>query len=225
MRKDGVLENLVAILSRYDVVLFQEIRDSSGTAIAGLMDALNAATGNQYAIELSERLGRTEQRAICLYLQAIKSSGHSSYVFDDGPELMTTRSSESPMSFTSAQLSMTTTLHWSAFTPPKHAFDEIDALFPVYEDAIAKLGDEDIILLGDLNASCNYVRQSRIDNLVLRQDDRFTWHIDDYADTTTSNTKCAYDRFITSGTVTERVDNDATQVFYFDQAYSLDQPT
>ena len=43
MRKDGVLENLVAILSRYDVVLFQEIRDSSGTAIAGLMDALNAA--------------------------------------------------------------------------------------------------------------------------------------------------------------------------------------
>ena len=57
-------------------------------------------------------------------------------------------------------------------TSPKHAFDEIDALFPVYEDAIAKLGDEDIILLGDLNASCNYVRQSRIDNLVLRQDDQ-----------------------------------------------------
>ena len=77
MRKDGVLENLVAILSRYDVVLFQEIRDSSGTAIAGLMDALNAATGNQYAIELSERLGRTsEQRAICLHLQAVKSRGH-----------------------------------------------------------------------------------------------------------------------------------------------------
>ena len=227
MRKDGVLENLVAILSRYDVVLFQEIRDSSGTAIAGLMDALNAATGNQYAIELSERLGRTSSKEQYAYIyKPSKVEVTSSYVFDDGPEPDDDAFEREPyvVHFSATQHDYDFTLV-GIHTSPKHAFDEIDALFPVYEDAVAKLGDEDIILLGDLNASCNYVRQSRIDNLVLRQDQRFTWHIDDYADTTTSNTKCAYDRFITSGTVTERVDNDATQVFYFDQAYSLDQPT
>ena len=86
MRKDGVLENLVAILSRYDVVLFQEIRDSSGTAIAGLMDALNAATGNQYAIELSERLGHIQQGAIRIYLQAVEGRGHYKLRVDDGAE-------------------------------------------------------------------------------------------------------------------------------------------
>ncbi|MEC8051401.1 MAG: endonuclease/exonuclease/phosphatase family protein [Myxococcota bacterium] len=227
MRKDGVLENLVAILSRYDVVLFQEIRDSSGTAIAGLMDALNAATGNQYAIELSERLGRTSSKEQYAYIyKPSKVEVTTSYVFDDGAEPDNDAFEREPyvVHFSATQHDYDFTLV-GIHTSPKHAFDEIDALFPVYQDAVAKLGDEDIILLGDLNASCNYVRQSRIDNLILRQDQRFTWHIDDYADTTTSNTKCAYDRFITSGTVTGRVDSEATQVFYFDQAYSLDQPT
>ena len=41
-RKDDVMERLVDILTRYDIVLIQEIRDSSGRAILSLLGQLNA---------------------------------------------------------------------------------------------------------------------------------------------------------------------------------------
>ena len=224
MRKDKVVPHLVTILSRYDLVLFQEIRDSSGTAFVNLMNQLNAATGNQYEMTLSSRLGRTSSKEQYAYIyKPAKLTLTGAYEYDDGPEPNDDSFEREPYvaHFNSVTHSYDFTLV-GVHTSPKKAFAEIDALLPVYQDALEEFDDEDIILLGDLNASCNYVRASRIETLALRQDARFVWHIDDDADTTTSGTKCAYDRFITTGTVTERVDNEATQVFYFDQAYSLD---
>ena len=224
MRKTEVVPQLVTILSRYDLVLFQEIRDSSGLAIAELMAALNAATNNQYEIALSSRLGRTTSKEQYAYIyKPAKLSLTRAYEYDDGEEPSNDTFEREPYvaHFSSVEHGYNFTLV-GVHTSPKHAFDEIDALLPVYEDAVSEFSDEDVILLGDLNASCNYVRASRIDTLALRQDARFAWHINDDADTTTSGTNCAYDRFITTGTVTERVDADATQVFYFDQAYNLD---
>lgn len=224
MRKDEVVPHLVNILSRYDLILFQEIRDSTGSAFVNLMNALNGATGNQYTMTISDRLGRTSSKEQYAYIyKSAKLELNEAYEYDDGPD-----NGNDPFEREPYVAHFRSPVHDYDFTlvgihtSPKHAFDEIDALLPVYEEAKETFDDEDVILLGDLNASCNYVRNSRIDTLALRQDNRFAWHIDDDADTTTSGTKCAYDRFITTGTVTERVDAGATQVFYFDQAYSLD---
>ena len=83
-------------------------------------------------------------------------------------------------------------------------------------------GDDDVIIMGDFNASCNYVRASHFENISLRTDQRFTWHILDSADTTTSKTVCAYDRFVTTSAMTDRVTQEGASVFYFDQAFDLD---
>ena len=42
---------------------------------------------------------------------------------------------------------------------------------------------------------CTYANQASLDNLVLRKNSSFHWLIPDTADTTNTNTICAYDRF------------------------------
>ena len=53
-----------------------------------------------------------------------------------------------------------------------------------------------ILILGDLNADCSYLPQSKMSQVILRNDSRFHWLIADDVDTTVSNTDCAYDRSI-----------------------------
>ena len=48
--------------------------------------------------------------------------------------------------------------------------------------------------MGDLNADCSYVSNTKHANLDLIVDTNFTWWIDKEADTTTSGSDCAYDR-------------------------------
>lgn len=50
-----------------------------------------------------------------------------------------------------------------------------------------------MILLGDLNADCSYLKET--DPISLK-DPAYIWLIGDDADTTVSQTDCAYDRFI-----------------------------
>ena len=69
---------------------------------------------------------------------------------------------------------------------------ELNALVGVYNQTSALLGTTNGVLLGDFNADCQYLSNSRYNQLRLVTDGRFTWLLD--KDTTTTNTVCAYDR-------------------------------
>jgi hypothetical protein len=57
-----------------------------------------------------------------------------------------------------------------------------------------KEGEPDVILLGDLNADCTYLKPS---SGIALKDPEYTWVVPDGTDTTVStNTHCAYDRMI-----------------------------
>ena len=56
------------------------------------------------------------------------------------------------------------------------------------------VGSSNIMLMGDFNADCSYVSNSKKEQLVLRTKAKYHWLIGDDADTTTSATDCAYDR-------------------------------
>jgi hypothetical protein len=59
MDKPDVPNVLVRTISRYDLILVQEVRDSSGEAIQELFQLLNTS---KYSLLLSERLGRTSSK-------------------------------------------------------------------------------------------------------------------------------------------------------------------
>ena len=50
-------DHIITILARYDLVLVQEIRDKSETAIVELLKKLRSKTGKNYRMALSKRLG------------------------------------------------------------------------------------------------------------------------------------------------------------------------
>ena len=72
--------------------------------------------------------------------------------------------------------------------------NEINALIHVHAAVEQHWNTDDIIIMGDLNADCRYVKEHELPHLLLRKDPRFIWLIDDDVDTTVSSTDCAYDR-------------------------------
>lgn len=54
---------------------------------------------------------------------------------------------------------------------------------------------QNIIILGDLNADCDYLRKKDLPNITLLNDPKkYTLLIPTGVDTTVGNTKCTYDR-------------------------------
>ena len=73
-------------------------------------------------------------------------------------------------------------------------FSELNQLIVAYNEAASHFGTEDALILGDLNADCTYLSQSRYEELNLVTDSRFKWLINTTSDTTTTSSNCAYDR-------------------------------
>ena len=80
----------------------------------------------------------------------------------------------------------------TAHTSPSINIQELQGLEWFYKQA-EKEGEKDIIILGDLNADCSYLKAS--DSISLK-DPGYIWLIPDSIDTTVSSTDCAYDRII-----------------------------
>lgn len=78
---------------------------------------------------------------------------------------------------------------------PSDAEAEIDGLVKVYEETVQKFFTFNVLLLGDMNADCSYVKDSAYGRLHFTTDSRFSWLIDKLTDTTVATgTHCAYDR-------------------------------
>ena len=77
---------------------------------------------------------------------------------------------------------------------PDTAVTEINHLEEVFTDAATRFRTRDIVIMGDLNADCSYVRKSDWKNIPMKADPAVHWLITDDIDTTVSATDCAYDR-------------------------------
>ncbi|MHA2065118.1 MAG: hypothetical protein ACXABY_12145, partial [Candidatus Thorarchaeota archaeon] len=81
-------------------------------------------------------------------------------------------------------------------TSPGINRDELAGLEYFFIQAVSDPGmgvNEDVVVLGDLNAGCSYLGQ---DEEILLRNPEYIWAIPDNADTTVSQTNCSYDRFI-----------------------------
>nr|XP_054751436.1 deoxyribonuclease-1-like [Lytechinus pictus]XP_054751437.1 deoxyribonuclease-1-like [Lytechinus pictus] len=221
MGKPDVVEVLTKIIKRYDMVLIQEIRDADQVAIYQLLDEVNSASGNQYAMALGPRVGRTsskEQYAYFYKHSEFQVKGSFTYEepndeFEREPYVVNFKSLKS--------LSVSDFTVIGLHAKPDDAVNEIDSLPAVYEEAAKKYGTDASIIMGDLNADCSYVGQNDWDDISLWTDNRFDWLIADNADTTVSSTNCAYDRIVLAGI--DEGDRSSGFVFNFQSYYRLTQ--
>lgn len=230
MSNDTLSTYIVQILSRYDIALVQEVRDSHLTAVGKLLDRLNQEDPNAYHYIVSEPLGRSTYKERYLFVfRPDQVSVLDSYLYDDGCEPCgnDTFSREPAVvkfssPFTQVKEFAIVPLH----AAPQDAVAEIDSLYDVYLDVRQKWGLEDIMLMGDFNAGCSYVTHSHWSSIRLRTTPTFQWLIPDTADTTATATHCAYDRIVVTGTLLQNaIVPGSAGPFDFQAAYGLSNQT
>ena len=198
---DTRVAEMAGKISNYDIVAVQEIKDIQQTAPYILQDGIDEIS--EYGMVLSNRTGAfcesksssqiSEQYAFYYDNETIKSLDSGQHYpntdceFTREPFAARFSSAEFDHSF------VLITLH----IDPDDALNETEALVNVFEWAKFQYPDEDdFILLGDLNADCNYASSSELDELDIRNGD-YQWIIPDGTNTNIAeSSSCAYDRMI-----------------------------
>jgi hypothetical protein len=201
--------------------LIQEIRDASGVAIVNLLEFVNQQNNGQYKMILGSREGRSsskEQYAFFYRKDLLESVSYFDYsdpgdLFEREPLIAYWHFLPTNEEF------FTIGLH----SKPEDAFNELQALYNVYYFAEDYFHNNKSILMGDFNADCTYLSDSQFNQLSITQDSQLTWQISKAWDTTSGNSNCAYDQFVTTGSFTNRV--SGVNIFNYQQNYGLDETT
>ncbi|XP_050973812.1 deoxyribonuclease I-like 1-like isoform X2 [Labeo rohita] len=181
-----VMEILVKIISRCDLSLIQEVRDSKGEAVSALLMSLNRFDKSHIYTHLeSKRMGKKTYKEQYVYiyrkdmLQVQEQYQHPEFndstVFAREPFIIWIRS---PTTLVKNFVLI------GQHTCPKSAMKEMEALYEVFQTVRKKWKTENVMFLGDLNAACSYVTNKGLKNVRLRSDPKFHWLIKDEQDTT-----------------------------------------
>lgn len=226
MDKPDVVDVLKKTIALYDIILIQDIRDASQTAIYELLDNVNNLQVGVWGLALSPRLGRTSSKAqYAFFYNKGNVDVINQYVWNDTASDVFEREPFAVRFRTTPSYGVGEFGFIGIQVKPSDAVSEIDKLTDVYDDIAAKWNLTDIIIGGNFDAGCSYVKTSDWPNIRLRQQSRFFWVIDDTVDTTTSTTTfCAYDRLVLAGShlVSSYLANSSS-VFRFDSYFNLNQ--
>ncbi|XP_048407857.1 deoxyribonuclease-1 [Stegostoma tigrinum] len=218
---------IVNLVRRYDIILIQEVRDADLSAVRTLMNKLNSSSKQTYSYTVSDPLGHStyKERYLFVYRNSVVSVVNS-YLYNDGSE--TTGHvifSREPflVKFSSRYSDIPDFIIMPQHTSPSSAVKEIDALYDVFLDARIRLGTDNMLIMGDLNADCSYVKPTDWAHIRLRKNSQFQWLIPDSADTTCAiTTNCAYDRIIAVGSeMKNAVIDGSAGVYNFTKVFSL----
>ncbi len=215
-KKADVLEVLADIVTNFDVIAVQEIRDSSGEAMPRLMERVHTRD-TRYRYVISDRLGRSvskEQYAFVYRTNIVQCSGASVYrdtndVYERPPYIG---------HFAAGIFTFTLII---VHTKPTDAEREIDGLIRVIAGTTRHATNKDIIVLGDLNADGTYFSEKTTTGI---RDERFCWSITDDMDTTIAESERTYDRIIFLKKYTVEDWSGKAGVFRFDIIYRLAMP-
>ncbi|XP_062495489.1 deoxyribonuclease-1-like isoform X3 [Pezoporus occidentalis] len=204
MSNQTIADIIVSILSGYDITLVQEVRDADLSAVKKLTDQLNSMSLHPYSFLDSIPLGRTsyKEQYVFIYRSDMVSVLESYYYNDSCGSGGTNAFSRDPfiVKFSSPTTQVEEFVMVPLHAEPSRAAEEINALYDVYTDVVNKWATNNIFLLGDFNADCSYVTSAQWQSIHLRSLDDCEWLIPDSADTTVSDTDCAYDRIVACGT-------------------------
>jgi len=199
INKTIVKDYLPKIVRNYDIVVIQELRDSSNFTISELVNLLP-----EYNILVSPRLGRSNSKE--QYVVIYKNSEvFGSEVYPDDSDVFEREPYSFYVKIGDYDFSLIT-IH----IKPTDAENEIRYLKLVIDYFTHHNKDKDFILLGDFNADCGYYNENK---KVLSQ---YEWVISNDQDTTVASSSCTYDRIITN------LDYSTGGVFRFDEAFGLE---
>jgi len=179
-RNEFVMGALGNIIDDYDILAFQEIRDESQTSFEKLM----LEELPEYNYKLSPRLGRTSSKEQYAFIYRTGIIVEDEMVYDDYNDVFEREPYMAKFTVGTYDFVLIV-IH----IKPTDAQEEIRHLQEVIDFTRGYYKDNDVFIIGDLNADCSYYEPGTY----LTQ---YEWLIKDDADTTTSLSHCAYDRII-----------------------------
>ena len=165
LAKTWVVDILAKVVRHFDIVAIQEVRAQEDTILPNFVAAINA-DGSRYDFVIGPRLGRTvstEQYAFVFDTNRIEVDRSAIGTMSDPSDLLhrepfvarfrtRANSAAAPFSF------------WmvNSHTDPDEVKSEVDALAGAFQIMqTARPDEDDVILLGDLNASEQQLGQAR----------------------------------------------------------------
>jgi len=202
---------IVSIIRSYDIVAIQEISDSSNRVAGMLLQQINRRSGPQYAMSLSPRTGQQQSdlrkaEQYAFYYRTNLVEILENHLFNDErlnnfarePWIARFRTLNSQQTF------VVITIH----TVPINTISEINGLHYVVEETRNLWPQENnYIILGDMNAACQYATSQEVNNTLLHSS-QYVWIVPDSADTNVASTNCAYDRIIITENMRTRYSNN-----------------
>ncbi|KAM9350716.1 deoxyribonuclease-1-like 1 [Symphorus nematophorus] len=204
-KKSNVMHTLTRIISRCDVCLLQEVRDSKEKALPLLLENLNRYDSDHvYDVVTSERLGRSdsyqEQYAFVYRTDTVKVTGQYQYPDTKPGDVDAFAREPFVVRFKASKTAIKEFVLIPQHTTPSNTTKELDALYDVLQHVMKRWRTEDVMLLGDFNADCGYLAKKNRKNVRLITEKGLYWLIPDKADTTVrSSTSCTYDRIVVHG--------------------------
>ncbi|XP_041365098.1 deoxyribonuclease-1-like 2 isoform X2 [Gigantopelta aegis] len=202
MRDSVVADQIKRIVSGYDIILLQEVRDKDESSLVTLRNMLQSdLPDKKFQFVASWPLGRSSQyKEQYAYFYRTKTVtiidtyqfNDTNYgdVFEREPFSVFVRVASKERSLELALIG----LH----AQPTNAMAEINALDHVVLAVLARWQPKNLVVLGDLNADCRYAKEADLDATSVFTD--FTPLIGHDADTTVkTSTTCAYDRINVHG--------------------------
>ncbi|XP_012590680.1 PREDICTED: deoxyribonuclease gamma [Condylura cristata] len=228
-KKDNgkVMDVIVKVIKRCDIMLLMEIKDSNNIIGPMLMEKLNGyARRTTYNYVISDRLGRNKYKEQYAFLYKEKLvSVKKHYLYHDYQAGDVDVFSREPFVvwFQSPHTAVKDFVIIPLHSTPETSIKEIDELVDVYMDVKRRWKAENFIFMGDFNAGCSYVPQKAWKSIRLRTDPKFVWLIRDHEDTTVKkSTNCAYDRIVLRGQeIVNSVIPKSNSVFDFQKAFGL----
>lgn len=222
MSNATVVAELVELFQDYDMVAVQEIKDIDEEVPYLFLNELNGISGQEnltnqsleWKMVLSERSGlqdddRNSQEQYAFYYKpTVFTSMDNGTLYDDS---INDSFQREPFLATFMLLDIngeetgTDIVFVNIHTKPTLAVEELGALGDVLSWAQTNYSeDDDYVILGDFNGDCSYASYNELVDLSISSEN-FTWLIPDDADTTVGNSRCAYDRIVSSSQLDERL--------------------
>lgn len=223
MGKAEVVTELVEIFHRYDMVAVQEIKDIDQEVPYQFLDALNEYPLNQsenntagvekWMMVLSNRTGiqdddiSSQEQYAFYYRSAVFTALDAGVLYNDSGNDSFQRE---PLIARFMLLNLqgedtgTELTFINIHTKPTLAVEEMTALGEVVSWSQANGGGDNVVVLGDFNGDCSYASYNELVQLPISTEN-FTWLIPDDADTTVGDSRCAYDRIVTTGDLDGRL--------------------
>ena len=211
--KPEVVAELVTIFERYDLVAVQEIKDIDEQVPYQFLDELNNNSSIDWKMVLSVRTGlqeddqNSQEQYAYYYRSDVFISLDNGTLYNDSAndsfqreplvsqfELIDLTGNTTGFDFTLINI----------HTKPTEAVSEMEALQDVLNWSSETFAESDQIILGDFNGDCSYASYQDLISLSISTANH-TWIIPDDADTTVSDSRCAYDRVVTTSDLDQRL--------------------